>query len=90
MAAMTSRERVLRTVNFQETDRVPIDLGGMKATGITVRAYNQLKAQLGIRTRTRIWDPKFMIASVEEEVMRTIPSGCRPTGCFVGHAGCAA
>ena len=70
MITMTSRERVLRTVNFQETDRVPIDLGGMKASGITVKAYNQLKARLGIGAQTRIWDPKFMIASVEEEIMR--------------------
>ena len=70
MATMSSRERVQRTVNFQQADRVPIDLGGMKASGITVRAYNQIKTQLGIRTRTRIWDPKFMIASVEDEVMQ--------------------
>jgi uroporphyrinogen-III decarboxylase len=67
---MTSRERVLRAVNFQEPDRVPIDLGAMKASGITVKAYNELKARLGIRTRTRIWDPKFMIASVEEEILQ--------------------
>jgi uroporphyrinogen decarboxylase len=66
---VTSRERVLRAVNFQETDRVPIDLGAMKASTIGVKAYNQIKARLGIRTNTRIWDPKFMIASVEEEVM---------------------
>ncbi|MBI2441448.1 MAG: hypothetical protein HYV35_08770 [Lentisphaerae bacterium] len=67
---MTSRERVLRTVNFQETDRAPIDLGAMKASGICVKAYNQLKARIGLSTRTRIWDPKFMIACVEEEVQR--------------------
>ena len=48
MPSMTSRERVLRTVNFQETDRTPIDLGGMKASSINVRAYNQLKARLDI------------------------------------------
>ncbi|MBU4365616.1 MAG: hypothetical protein KKF10_00615 [Verrucomicrobia bacterium] len=70
MAGMTSRERVLRTVNFQDTDRVPIDLGAMKASGIGVKAYNRVKARLGVHTKTRIWDPKFMIASVEEEVMR--------------------
>jgi len=70
MAGMTSRERVLRTVNFQKTDRVPIDLGAMKASTIGVRAYNRLKAKLGIRTRSRIWDPKFMIASVEEAVLQ--------------------
>ena len=70
MAPMTSRERVLRTVNFQETDRVPIDLGAMKASGITVKAYNALKARLGIHTPTRIWDPRLMIASVEEAVLQ--------------------
>jgi len=70
MATMTSRERVLRTVNFQAADRVPIDLGAMKASGINVKAYNQIKARLGMTTPTRIWDPKFMIASVEEAVMR--------------------
>ncbi len=67
---MTSRERVLRAVNFQQTDRVPIDLGAMKASCIGAKAYNAVKAKLGLRTQTRIWDPKFMIAGVEEEFMR--------------------
>ncbi len=70
MSTMTSRERVLRAVNFQDVDRVPIDLGAMKASTITAKAYNQLKAALGMHTPTRIWDPKFMIASAEEEVLR--------------------
>lgn len=70
MAPMTSRERVLRAVNFQGVDRVPIDLGAMKASGITVKAYNQLKAKLGIHTPTRIWDPRLMIASVEDAVLQ--------------------
>jgi uroporphyrinogen decarboxylase len=65
---MTARERVTRAVNFQPTDRVPIDLGGMKASTIAVKAYNRVKAQLGIRTSTRVWDPKFMVAHVEEEI----------------------
>jgi uroporphyrinogen decarboxylase len=67
---MTSRERILRAVNFQTIDRVPIDLGGMKASGISVKAYNRIKAKLGLDTPTRIWDPTFMVASVEEAVMR--------------------
>ena len=70
MANMTSRERVLRTVNFQPADRTPIDLGAMKASSISVKAYNQVKARLGLQTPSRIWDPKFMIASVEEAVMQ--------------------
>jgi uroporphyrinogen decarboxylase len=70
MKRITSRERVLRAVNFQDTDRVPIDLGAMKASCIGAKAYNELKTRLGIHTPTRIWDPKFMIASVEEEIMQ--------------------
>ena len=65
---MTRRERVRRTVNFQEPDRVSIDLGGTKASGIGVKAYNQIKKAMGIRTQSRICDPKFMIAVVEEEI----------------------
>ncbi len=70
MPAMTSRERVWRAVNFKAPDRTPIDLGAMKASGIAAKAYNRVKARIGLDSRTRIWDPKFMIASVEEAVRR--------------------
>jgi hypothetical protein len=43
---MTPRERVLKAVSFQEPDRVPIDLGGMKASGISAFAYDRLKKLL--------------------------------------------
>ena len=66
---MTSRERVMTTVEFKEPDRVPIDLGGMKASGINAHAYALLKERAGIRSPTRILDPRFMIAVVEEEVV---------------------
>ena len=36
---MTSRERVQKAVNFEVPDRVPIDLGGMKASGYLRRSY---------------------------------------------------
>ena len=66
---MTSRERVAAAVSFKEPDRVPIDLGGMKASGINALTYARLKERLGIATPTRILDPRFMIAVVEEEVL---------------------
>ena len=67
---MTSRERVVRAVNHEAPDRVPIDLGGMKASGIAVSAYDGLKRALGIPGCTRVIDPRFMIAAVEDEVLR--------------------
>jgi uroporphyrinogen-III decarboxylase len=42
------------------------------------QAYNLVKAGLGLHTKTRIWDPKFMIASVEEEVTQRILSTATP------------
>ena len=67
---MTPRERVWKAVNHQVPDRVPIDLGGMKASGIAASAYARLKSTLGIGEPTRILDPRFMIAVVEEAVLR--------------------
>ena len=67
---MNSRERVSNAVDFREVDRAPIDLGSMKASTVCVKAYNRLKELLGVSTPTRIWDPRFMIALVEEEILR--------------------
>ncbi len=69
---MTPRQRVLKTVNHQIPDRVPINLGGCKASGIAVTAYDKMKQALGIPGRTKVSDPRFMIAVVEEEVLRRL------------------
>ena len=65
---MTSRQRIEQVVNFQKPDRVPIDLGGMKASGIAVAAYNRLKKHVGMPGNAKVWDARFMIAVVEEIV----------------------
>ncbi len=44
----TSRGRVLAALRHQEPDRVPIDLGAMRSSGIHAIAYNRLKTHLGI------------------------------------------
>jgi len=41
-AEMTSRERVLASLNHQEPDRVPIALGQATGDGITLGAYRKL------------------------------------------------
>jgi uroporphyrinogen decarboxylase len=47
VSALTSRERVLAALHHQEADRVPIDLGAMRSSGIHAIAYNRLKVHLG-------------------------------------------
>jgi len=44
---MTRRERVLSAIAHREPDRVPVDLGAMRSTGITAVAYGRLKQHLG-------------------------------------------
>jgi uroporphyrinogen decarboxylase len=67
---MTSRERVERAINHQAPDRVPIDLGGMKASTIAAEAYHRLKQKLGLPGATRVLDPRFMIAVVEGDILQ--------------------
>ena len=69
---MTPRERVCKAVNHQVPDRVPIDLGGMKASGIAVSAYDRVRRKLGFSRPTKVLDPRFMIATVEEEMLRRL------------------
>jgi uroporphyrinogen decarboxylase len=45
---MTSRERVLAAIAHKEPDRVPIDQGSMRSTGIMAIAYNRLRQHLQI------------------------------------------
>ena len=42
------RERVMKALSFEETDRVPMDLDGMASTGISCFAYPGLVAALGL------------------------------------------
>jgi len=55
--AMTSRERVLMTINHREPDCVPVDLRSTPSSGISAIAYNNLKKYMGMDTgHNRIYD----------------------------------
>jgi len=65
---MTSRERVLKTLNHQTPDRVPIDFGGFQ-TGIHKTAYAALVKHLGLREEIAILDPVQQLARPSEAVL---------------------
>jgi len=66
----TSRERVMMTVNHREPDRVPIDLGGHRSSGIMAIAYNRLKRHMGITAgQIYVYDLVQQLAIIEPEVM---------------------
>jgi len=67
---LTRRERVMKALSFEETDRVPMDLGGMDSTGISCFAYPALVAALGLPPRTpRVHDTGQMLALPDIDVL---------------------
>jgi len=74
---MTSRERVLAAVAFQPVDRLPLDLGGMRSTGISAFAYAGLVAALGLPPRpTRVYDTWQMLALPDTDVLDALGADC--------------
>jgi uroporphyrinogen decarboxylase len=72
---MTSRERVVRTLRFEQPDRLPKDLGGMLSTGISAFAYPKLVAALGLPPRRpRLYDTYQMLAMPDRDVLDAL--GC--------------
>jgi uroporphyrinogen decarboxylase len=75
---LTSRERIRLALNHQETDHVPMDLGGSDCTTITVKAYVNLKEKYGDRIvfwggiDTQCILPKGTPAEVQEETLKML------------------
>lgn len=63
---MTRRERVRAALNHREPDKIPVDCGGMRSTGLLGATYNNLKRHLGITGgSTKIYDMVQQLALVE-------------------------
>ena len=66
---MTPRERVVKALNYETPDRVPIDFGGFQ-TGIHKRAYAALLKHLGIEEDIVTLDPVQQLAKPSEAVLQ--------------------
>ncbi len=67
---MNSRERIFKTLNHREPDRVPIDLGSTTSSGISAIAYLNLKRYLGIETgNVRVYDVIQQLAQPEDDII---------------------
>ncbi len=66
---MNHRERVTSAIRHQTPDRLPVDLGGMRSTGIMAIAYQQLKQHLGMTGgEALVFDTGQQLAYVESAV----------------------
>lgn len=72
---MTGRERILNAIEFKESDRTPMDLGGMLSTSISCFLYPRLVEALGLPPRpTRVFDTGQMLALPDLNVLDAL--GC--------------
>jgi len=70
---MNSRERIIRAINHQPHDRIPIDIGATFATGFTAVPYAKVRAELGISPKpVRVVEPMMMLAEVEMPVIKAL------------------
>jgi len=74
---MTSRERVIRTLNRQPVDRMPIDLGSHMSTGISMFACWELREHLGLSTDD-LWIPDMVqgLAYVDVDLLERFHCDC--------------
>jgi uroporphyrinogen decarboxylase len=67
---MNPRERVLAALNHRQPDRVPVDFGGHRSSGIAAIAYRKLRQALGLPERPiRVYDPVQQLAIIDEDVL---------------------
>lgn len=64
---MTGRERILTALNHKEPDKLPIDCGAMRSTGISGMTYNKIKDYLGVTGGdTKMYDVMQQLCIPEE------------------------
>src|ERR1019366_1289788 len=75
---MTSRERIIAAIRHQPVDRVLIDFGGTRQSGISIWAYVRLRERLGLRRKRlpRIFDVYQMLAEIEQDVADRFGADC--------------
>ena len=70
---VTSRQRVRRALDHQQPDRVAIDFGGHRSSGIAATTYAKLKRALGISSGDiYVYDMVQQLAIVEPEVLDAV------------------
>ncbi len=66
---MNPRERVLQSMNFVQPDRVPVDFGAHRSSGIMAIAYARLRDYLGLPKRPlKVYDIPQQLAVLDEDV----------------------
>ncbi len=66
------RERVIRALNHEEPDRVPVDLGGTSNSSINIEKYQELKAHFGLEAEDTILQQMTQVVFVHEPILQAL------------------
>jgi len=83
---MNSRERLLKTLNYEEPDRIPFDLAGSIWTGITNTAYQNLRKYFGLNESEPEWsDVIQQIVIPSEDILNKLKVDARGVFPLTSH-----
>lgn len=82
MIYMNHRERILKAINLQQPDMVPIDLGGARDSSIVVEGYEKLKKHFNVSTESVYSDRMMRVVRVDEKILDALDIDVR--GIFPG------
>ncbi|MCB9452834.1 MAG: methyltransferase [Anaerolineaceae bacterium] len=72
---LSSRERVIKTLNHEEPDRVPLDLGSTQVTGMSVISVYLLRQALGLDepgTPVKVVEPYQMLGEIKSDLREAL------------------
>jgi uroporphyrinogen decarboxylase len=69
---MTSRERVVAALKYQETDRVPIDLGSTWISTTTIPFYEKLKQHFEVESPTVLMERNMQVCQIDEQILQEL------------------
>ncbi|WP_369018760.1 uroporphyrinogen decarboxylase family protein [Thermatribacter velox] len=72
---MTPRERVVKALSHQETDKLPLDINPILNTGIHVSTLHKLKVALGLiseKEPVKVVDPYQMLGEIDNELRKAL------------------
>jgi hypothetical protein len=80
---MNSRERVLTTLNHQQPDRLPLDLGGSAVTGMHASSVYKLRQALKLDapgTPVKVVEPYQVLGEIKPDLMKVLGVDVLPLG----------
>ncbi len=76
---MTSRERIIASIEHREPDRVPVDLGGSIMTGIAAKALSDFLQYKPLQNRrVKVYEIYQMLGEVESEMLEYVQGDVLP------------